>query len=79
MNVLIADDHRLIVEGVRRALEEDGGFEIVGEADNGSQVLPLVSQTQPDVVVLDLHMPYTGAARLAYKLGLVESPMYDET
>jgi len=57
MKVLIADDHRLIVEGVRRALEEDGGFEIVGEADNGSQVLPLVSQTQPDVVVLDLHMP----------------------
>jgi len=57
MKVLIADDHRLIVEGVRRALEEDGGFEIVGEAANGSQVLPLVSQTRPDVVVLDLHMP----------------------
>ena len=57
VKVLIADDHRLIVEGVRRALEEDGGFEIVGEAANGSQVLPLVSQTQPDVVVLDLHMP----------------------
>jgi DNA-binding NarL/FixJ family response regulator len=57
MKVLIADDHRLIVEGVRRALEEDGGFEIVGEAENGSQVLPLVSQTRPDIVVLDLHMP----------------------
>ncbi|HTZ06374.1 MAG TPA: response regulator transcription factor [Gaiellaceae bacterium] len=57
MKVLIADDHRLIVEGVRRALEEDGGFEIVGEAASGSQVLPLVSQTRPDVVVLDLHMP----------------------
>jgi len=57
VKVLIADDHRLIVEGVRRALEEDGGFEIVGEAANGSQVLPLVSQTQPDLVVLDLHMP----------------------
>ncbi len=57
VKVLIADDHRLIVEGVRRALEEDGGFEIVGEAENGSQVLPLVSQTRPDVVVLDLHMP----------------------
>jgi len=57
VKVLIADDHRLIVEGVRRALEEDGGFEIVGEAASGSQVLPLVSQTRPDVVVLDLHMP----------------------
>jgi DNA-binding NarL/FixJ family response regulator len=57
VKVLIADDHRLIVEGVRRALEEDGGFEVVGEAANGSQVLPLVSQTRPDIVVLDLHMP----------------------
>jgi len=54
---LIADDHKLILEGVRRALEEDGDFEIVGEATNGAQVLPLVSQTRPDIVVLDLHMP----------------------
>jgi len=57
MKVLIADDHRLIVEGVRRALEEDGGFEIVGEAEDGSQVLPLVVETRPDIVVLDLQMP----------------------
>ena len=57
MKVLIADDHKLIVQSVRRALEDDGGFEIVGEASNGSQVLPLVSQTRPDIVVLDLHMP----------------------
>ena len=57
MKVLIADDHKLILEGVRRALEEDGDFEIVGEATNGAQVLPLVSQTRPDIVVLDLHMP----------------------
>ncbi|HVN62108.1 MAG TPA: response regulator transcription factor [Gaiellaceae bacterium] len=57
MKVLIADDHKLILEGVRRALEDDGDFEIVGEATNGAQVLPLVSQTRPDIVVLDLHMP----------------------
>jgi DNA-binding NarL/FixJ family response regulator len=57
MKVLIADDHRLMLDGVKRALEEDGGFEIVGETQNGAQVLPLVGQTSPDLVVLDVRMP----------------------
>jgi len=57
MKVLIADDHKLIVQGIRRALEEDGGFDIVGEASAGSQVMPLVSQLRPDLVLLDLRMP----------------------
>jgi DNA-binding NarL/FixJ family response regulator len=57
MKVLIADDHKLIVQSIRRALEEDGGFEIVAEASAGSQVMPLVSQLRPDLVLLDLRMP----------------------
>jgi DNA-binding NarL/FixJ family response regulator len=57
MRVLIADDHRLIIEGVRRALEEAGDFEVVGECSSGSQVLPMVGRTKPDLVLLDLRMP----------------------
>src|SRR6266568_3891269 len=57
VRVLIADDHRLMVEGTKRALEDAGGFEIVGEASNGAQVLPLVKRLQPDLVLLDLRMP----------------------
>ncbi len=57
MKVLIADDHRLILDAVRRALENADGFEVVGEAVNGSQVLPLIRRTLPDVVLLDLRMP----------------------
>src|SRR5437660_9009636 len=57
MRVLIADDHRLIVEGVKRALQEAPDFEVVGECNSGSQVLPLVGRTNPDVVLLDLRMP----------------------
>jgi len=63
MRVLIADDHRLIVEGVKRALEEAPDFEVVGECNSGSQVLPLVGRTNPDIVLLDLRMP--GADGLA--------------
>jgi DNA-binding NarL/FixJ family response regulator len=55
--VLIADDHPLVRSGVRRALEEEQDFEVVGEATNGAKVLPLVGQTDPDLVVLDVSMP----------------------
>jgi DNA-binding NarL/FixJ family response regulator len=57
MRVLIADDHRLMLEGVRRALEGIDEIEIVGQAHTGSQVLPLVGRTNPDVVLLDIRMP----------------------
>jgi DNA-binding NarL/FixJ family response regulator len=55
--VLIADDHPLVRSGVRRALEAEQDFEVVGEATNGAKVLPLVGQTDPDLVVLDVSMP----------------------
>jgi DNA-binding NarL/FixJ family response regulator len=57
LKVVIADDHRLIVDGIKRALEVDGEFEVVGEANSGERVLPLVARTNPDLVVLDLRMP----------------------
>jgi DNA-binding NarL/FixJ family response regulator len=57
MRVLIADDHKLIVDGIKRSLEESSGFEVVGEASSGSKVLPMVGQTNPDLVLLDLRMP----------------------
>ena len=57
MRVLVADDHRLILEGIRQALEADEEFHVVGEARYGSQVLPLVNQLHPDVVLLDIRMP----------------------
>ncbi len=57
MKVLIADDHRLVLDGIRRALEDADDIEIVGEATNGSQVVPLVRRTNPDVLLLDMRMP----------------------
>jgi DNA-binding NarL/FixJ family response regulator len=55
--LVIADDHQLMVEAVRVALEDASGIEIVGEVQAGHQLLPLVGRTSPDIVLLDLHMP----------------------
>jgi len=46
-----------MVEGTKQALEKAGGFEVVGEAVNGVQVLPLVRRLKPELVLLDLRMP----------------------
>jgi DNA-binding NarL/FixJ family response regulator len=57
MRVLIADDHPLILAGIKQALEADEGFHVVAETQVGSQVLPLISQTKPDLALLDMRMP----------------------
>jgi DNA-binding NarL/FixJ family response regulator len=57
VQVLVADDHRLMLAAVRRALTDVEGFEIVGEVSIGTQVVPAVRDTAPDIVLLDLRMP----------------------
>jgi DNA-binding NarL/FixJ family response regulator len=47
-----------MLDGIRKALEADGGFEVVGETQDGTDVLPLVSRARPDLVLLDVRMPH---------------------
>lgn len=57
LRVAIADDHRLMLDGIRRALETAPDITVVGEAMSGEEMLALVPQVNPDVVILDLRMP----------------------
>jgi DNA-binding NarL/FixJ family response regulator len=54
--VLIADDHQLLRQALRRALE-DSGFRVLSEAGDGEEAVRLVQQDRPDVVVMDVTMP----------------------
>jgi DNA-binding NarL/FixJ family response regulator len=54
---VIADDHTLLREGVRRLLEESPDFAVVGEAADASETLKLVIEHRPDIVLLDISMP----------------------
>jgi DNA-binding NarL/FixJ family response regulator len=57
LKVLIADDHPLMLQAMRRALEASEDIEVVGEARSGEELLALVERRNPDLVLLDLRMP----------------------
>lgn len=57
IRVLIADDHALVREGLKRILADDHEVETVAEASDGQQTARLVREHQPDVVLLDISMP----------------------
>jgi DNA-binding NarL/FixJ family response regulator len=57
LRVVVADDHRITLDGVRRTLEAVDDINVVATASSGSQVLPLVKRTAPDMVLLDIRMP----------------------
>jgi DNA-binding NarL/FixJ family response regulator len=55
--VMLADDHALFRSGVKRILEEIPGVQVVGEAADGMQLLALLKESTPDLVILDISMP----------------------
>jgi DNA-binding NarL/FixJ family response regulator len=57
LRVAIADDHRLMLDGIRRALEAAPDITVVGEAMTGEEMIELVPKVKPDVVILDMRMP----------------------
>jgi len=57
LRILIADDHEVFRRGVRGVLEEQPGWQVVGEASNGRLAVEMARELQPDIVVLDISMP----------------------
>jgi len=60
IRVLIADDHPIFREGVRRILERTPEMQVVAELDNGSKVVETAREAKPDVILLDISMPGPG-------------------
>ena len=57
IRVVVVDDHQLMLDAIRLTLEQSDDIELVGEALTGSEALPLIGRTQPDLVLLDIRMP----------------------
>ena len=57
IRVLLADDHKIVRQGLRGLLEKQEDVEVVGEAEDGRTTLKLVEQVAPDIVIMDVSMP----------------------
>jgi len=66
--IIIADDHQLVREGIKKLLSELSEYEIVAEAGNGQEALDLAQQYHPDIVLLDINMPVMTGLQCLEKL-----------
>jgi len=57
IRIIIADDHRIIREGLKALIEKQPGMKVVGQAEDGIACRKLVAELKPDVVVMDIQMP----------------------
>jgi DNA-binding NarL/FixJ family response regulator len=65
LSILIADDHPIFRKGLRQVIENDAHLKVVAEADDGTQALEQIRQLQPDIAILDIHMPNMSGFELA--------------
>ena len=60
IRILLADDHRIVRQGLRRILEENSQMEVAGEASDGREAVQMALDKEPDVIVMDVAMPHLG-------------------
>ena len=82
---MIADDHEMFRDGFKLMLTKQPGIELLGEAENGRELLALVKEKQPDVVVTDIKMPVMDGIEAVKKIselypeiGIIVLSMFDE-
>ena len=57
IRAIIVDDHRILRDGIKALLKEMGNVELVGEAANGEELLPMLGQCNVDLILMDINMP----------------------
>jgi two-component system response regulator NreC len=73
LRILLADDHAILREGMRRLIDAEPDMTVVAEAADGAEVLAQVNALQPDLVVLDLSMPVMSGMEVTHRLKAANS------
>jgi DNA-binding NarL/FixJ family response regulator len=74
VRIVIADDHPILRDGLRRLLESEPDFVVVGEACDGHQAVEQVKRLEPDVLLLDLLMPGASYVEVLREVGAIAAP-----
>jgi DNA-binding NarL/FixJ family response regulator len=75
IRILIADDHPLFRDGLRKLLQTEPGFEVVGEASDGDELVGLARKAKPDILLLDLSMPKQDGMEVLRALAAAKVPV----
>ncbi|MFQ5415917.1 MAG: response regulator [Myxococcota bacterium] len=67
--IVLADDHKLVREGIRKLLETRDDFEVIGEAADGEEAVQLVTEKRPDVALMDIWMPRLSGIDATRRIG----------
>ena len=68
VKILIVDDHRVVIEGIKSALQEYSEFQIVGDATDGLQAIETAMKLHPDIVIMDVSMPKLNGIEATQKI-----------
>lgn len=68
IKILLADDHQIVIDGLKLILSSHSGFEVAGEVGNGQEVLQFLEEKKVDIVVLDINMPVMDGINCAKKI-----------
>ena len=66
--IILADDHALVRDGIRRLLEDEPDLEVVGEASDGEAMLEMIGRLRPDLAIVDIRMPNLNGIEAVRKL-----------
>jgi len=74
IRIVLVDDHNIMRAGLRAILQKEADIEIVGEGEDGEKGLTLIRQVQPDIALVDVHMPGISGVELTERLRRAKSP-----
>ena len=75
IRILMADDHPIFRDGLRRLLESEPDFQVVAEASDGTEAVAMTKEHNPDILLLDLTMPRSPGMEALRELASAKSPV----